>query len=67
MLILSRLVNEEVIVGDVRLKVIDVGNGRVRIGFTGPRDVLICRGEVLEDRQIITMDDYVEKHRRKAG
>jgi carbon storage regulator CsrA len=66
-LILSRLVNEEVIVGDVRLKVIDVGNGRVRIGFTGPRDVLICRGEVLEDRQIITMDDYVEKHRRKAG
>lgn len=53
MLVLSRLVNDEVVIGGVRLKVIGIENGRVRLGFTGPRDVLICRGEVLHDRQVI--------------
>lgn len=58
MLVLSRLVNEEV--------VIDCGHGRVRLGFTGPRDVLICRGEVLHDRQeIVPLRQYMP--RRKAG
>lgn len=66
MLVLSRLVNEEVVIGGVRLKVIGLENGRVRLGFTGPRDVLICRGEVLHDRQeIVPLRQYMP--RRKAG
>ena len=67
-LVLSRVINEEVISGGVRLKVLDAGHGRVRLGFTGPRDVLVCRAEVVNDRQVITMSDYVERNkRRKAG
>ena len=66
MLVISRTISEEVIIGGVRLKVIDVVHGRVRLGFTGPRDVLICRGEVLHDRQeIVPLKQYMP--RRKAG
>lgn len=66
MLVLSRLVNEEVIIGGVRMKIIDMGHGRVRLGFTGPRDVLICRGEVLHDRQeIVPLKRFMPN--RKAG
>lgn len=66
MLVLSRLVNDEVVIGGVRLKVIGIEHGRVRLGFTGPRDVLICRGEVLHDRQeIVPLKRFMPN--RKAG
>lgn len=48
------------------MKIIDMGHGRVRLGFTGPRDVLICRGEVLHDRQeIVPLKRFMPN--RKAG
>ncbi len=66
MLVLSRLANEEVVIGGVRLKVIGLEHGRVKLGFSGPRDVLICRGEVLHDRQeVLPLERYMP--RRKAG
>lgn len=47
MLVLSRKIGEEIVInGNITLKVTDVGNGNVRIGFTAPRDVSIDRAEV---------------------
>ena len=49
MLVLSRKLNEKVVIGDsVVITIVDVGNGRVRIGIEAPRDVPVNRLEVLE-------------------
>lgn len=46
MLVLSRRVNEEIIIGnDIRIIVIEVKGGRVRIGIKAPESVTIRRGE----------------------
>ena len=66
MLVIQRTISQEVIIGGVRLKIIDAGHGRVKLGFSGPRDVLICRGEVLHDREeVVPLKQYMP--RRKAG
>lgn len=47
MLVLSRDLDESVMIGDdVAVTVIDIMHGKVRLGFTAPRDVPIHRREV---------------------
>lgn len=47
MLVLSRNTGEgAVIAGNVRVVVLSVQGGRVKLGFTGPNDVPIHRDEV---------------------
>ncbi len=47
MLVLTRKRNESVMVGDnIRVTVVDVRGGNVRLGFDAPRDVTIDRSEV---------------------
>ena len=47
MLVLSRKVSDEVIIGSaIRVIVLKVAGGRVRLGFTAPSDVSICREEI---------------------
>lgn len=54
MLILSRRLGEEIVVGDnVRIVVTRLRNGQVGIGIEAPRDVRILRGE-LEDESEAT-------------
>ena len=49
MLILSRKIGEElVIMDDIRIKVIDIQGGRVRLGFAAPPEVIIHREELLQ-------------------
>ena len=48
MLVLSRHNREEIVIGDdIRITVLNVLKGRVRLGFVAPRDVHIVRGELL--------------------
>lgn len=56
MLILSRRVQEEIVIDgqNVRITIVKVKDGVVRIGVTAPKDVKILRGELLEDH---TEDD----------
>jgi carbon storage regulator len=55
MLVLSRRNGEEILVGDnVVVKVLSVGNGRVRVGIEAPRDVLVRRSELLSDDRIVS-------------
>lgn len=52
MLVLSRKIDEEVCLGDdIRVKVIEVRGGVVRLGFTAPANVAVHRKEVWEEIQ----------------
>lgn len=50
MLVLTRKVNEEILIGDnIRIKVVDIGAGRIRLGISAPRDITVLRDEVIRD------------------
>ncbi len=47
MLVLNRKLGERVLVGeDIEVVVLDVDGDRVKLGFTAPRYVPICRAEI---------------------
>ena len=50
MLVLSRKLDESIVIGDdIRVKIISVEKGMVKIGIDAPSDVSIMRSELLED------------------
>jgi carbon storage regulator len=52
MLVLTRKVGEEIVIGDnIHLTVVAIRGDRVRIGVTAPKEVLVDRQEVHERRQ----------------
>lgn len=47
MLVLSRRVNESIIIdNNITITVVDMGNGKVRLGIEAPKDVPVYRKEV---------------------
>ena len=46
MLVLSRKRGERIIVGEIELTVLEVRGDRVKLGFTGPREIPIHREEI---------------------
>ena len=49
MLILTRKVNESLVVGDdIKLTVLGIKGGQIRIGISAPRDIAVHRQEVYE-------------------
>lgn len=47
MLVLSRKVNEEIVIGNnIRIKVVRLEGNRIRLGISAPEDVAIRRSEV---------------------
>lgn len=49
MLVLSRGVEEEIIIGDnIKIKVLGINNGKVSLGFDAPKDVQIHRKEIYQ-------------------
>ncbi len=54
MLVLTRKVNEEILIGDnIRIKVVDIGAGRIRLGISAPRDVTVLRDDVIRDFEVV--------------
>jgi carbon storage regulator len=52
MLVLTRKVNEEIVIGnDIRITIVEVAPGRVKIGIQAPRSVPVDRGEIHEQKQ----------------
>lgn len=52
MLVLTRKPNEEIIIGDnIRITVVEVAPGRVKIGITAPKSVRVDRAEIHERKQ----------------
>ena len=49
MLVLKRKTGESIIIGeDIEIKVVDIGDGRVKIGIEAPKNIEIMRKEVIE-------------------
>lgn len=52
MLVLTRKTNEEIIIGDnIRITIVEVAPGRVKIGVDAPKSVRVDRAEVHEKKQ----------------
>ncbi len=48
-LVLARLIEEEILIGDdIRIKVVDLNNYRVKLLIDAPKDVNIVRTELIE-------------------
>ena len=51
MLVLTRKIGEEIVIADnIRISIVDVGSGRVKIGIVAPRSVTIDRAEVHDSK-----------------
>jgi carbon storage regulator len=49
MLVLSRKIGEEIVIGDnIRITVVEIRGGKVRIGIVAPKEVIVDRGEIHE-------------------
>jgi carbon storage regulator len=65
MLVLSRKVGEEIIIGDdVRVRVVAVQGNQVRLGFVAPREVSIQREEIVGKEPRPRPDAVVDDSRR---
>lgn len=48
MLVLSRTVDQTIMIGDIEVTVVDIRGDRVRLGITAPKDVPVHRREVYD-------------------
>lgn len=52
MLVLSRLEGQVITIGDnIRVTIVEVRGGKVRVGIDAPRDLQVLRAELLETQE----------------
>jgi len=50
MLILTRKLDEEIIIGDdIRIRVVGIENGKIKLGIDAPEEMGIIRGELYQE------------------
>jgi carbon storage regulator len=66
MLALTRKIEETIIVnGNIKIKVLDIADGKVKLGIEAPKDVSIYREEVYLDIQNSNKDSVVNQEKMK--
>ena len=56
MLVLTRKLNQEIVIGDdIRITVVAVGGDQVKLGITAPRSIPVHRSEIYKERQSLLM------------
>jgi len=61
MLVLTRKIGEEIIIaGNIRISIVEVGPGRVKIGVDAPRSVSVDRAEIHEKKHEVPVSHRVE-------
>ncbi len=61
MLVLTRRINERIIIGDdIVVTVLEVHGDQVRIGIDAPREIKVFREEVLQRDQAASRDDTAD-------
>ena len=63
MLVLTRKIGETIRIGDVCLKVTSIQGHRVKLGFEGPAEIQILRGELVEEWQEPSFEDDLATRR----
>lgn len=67
MLVLSRKLNEEIVVGDdVRIKVLKVAGNKVTLGICAPDEVRIMRCEIADQEQQVPNKPAEKKKSRRV-
>ena len=62
MLILTRKINEEIIINsEIRIKIISISENQIKIGITAPENMEILRGEIYERVKNIAINLSSEK------
>ncbi|MEM9941695.1 MAG: carbon storage regulator [Planctomycetota bacterium] len=62
MLVLSRKLNQEILIGDnIRISVLKIKGNTVRLGIEAPREVHVVRGELEPKPQNLEIDDLQPK------
>ena len=62
MLILTRKINEEIIINsEIRIKIISISENQIKIGITAPENMEILRGEIYERVKNIAINLPAEK------
>lgn len=65
MLILSRKIDEEIIINsNIKIKILSVGDNNVKIGLSAPSDVEILRGEIYERIKENTLDANLKSRQK---
>lgn len=71
MLVLSRKVGETLVISDnIRLTIVSLGAGRVKIGIEAPREIAVHREELVADAipaPDVIVENAVAVHNRLAG
>ena len=60
MLVLTRKIGEEIVIGDnIRVKLLGIHGGKVRLGVVAPEDVVVDRQEIHE-RRLSVLNEWSE-------
>lgn len=60
MLVLTRKIGENIVIGDnIRVKVLQIHGGKVRLGVVAPEDVAVDRQEIHE-RRLSVLNEWAE-------
>jgi len=68
MLVLSRKINEEIVVGNkVIIKIVGVSGKKVRLGISAPQCISVRRGELVSPAAAACDSPLTVDHRRKPA